>query len=113
MVSGQWQIVRGGTETWQPLRSALSTLDDVVVADFDGDGVSDVARAVSGAWRYSRDARSEWVVLRSTSEPLTGKPLGRFDGNATADVILWDGLQFNYAPGGRNPVARLSRQVMR
>jgi hypothetical protein len=35
-----------------------------------------------------------------------------FDGNGTADVILWNG-QFNYAPGGRNPVARLSHQVMR
>jgi FG-GAP-like repeat/Ricin-type beta-trefoil lectin domain len=113
VVSGKWQIVRGGTETWEPLRSALSALVDVVVADFDGDGVSDVARTVSGAWRYSRNARSDWVVLRSASEPLTGKPVGRFDGNGTADVILWDGLQFNYAPGGRNPVARLSRQVMR
>jgi hypothetical protein len=113
VVSGEWQIVRGGTETWEPLRSALSTLDDVVIADFDGDGVSDVAGTISGAWRYSRNARSDWVVLRSTSETLTGKPLGRFDGNGTADVILWDGLQFNYAAGGRNPLARLSRQVMR
>ena len=50
---------------------------------------------------------------RPTIEPLTGKPIGRFDGNSTADVILWDGLQFTYAPGGREPVTRLSRQVMR
>lgn len=113
VVSGQWQIVPGGAETWKPLRPALSALADVVVADFDEDGVADLARTVSGTWRYSRNARSNWVVLRSTSEPLTGKPIGRFDGNGAADVILWDGLQFNYAPGGRNPVARLSRQVMR
>jgi FG-GAP-like repeat len=113
VVSGQWQIVRGGTETWTPLRSALSPLSTVVIADFDGDGRSDVAGSISGAWRYSRDGRSDWVVLRSTPEPLTGKPIGRFDGNATTDVILWDGLQFNYAARGRNPVARLSRQVMR
>ena len=85
----------------------------MVVADFDGDNVSDVAGTISGAWRYSRNGTSDWVVLRSSAEPLFGKPLGRFDGNVTTDVILWDGLQFNYAPGGRNPVARLSRQVMR
>jgi hypothetical protein len=113
VVSGDWQIVRGGTEIWKPLRSALRALAEVVVADFDGDNVSDVAGTISGAWRYSRNGTSDWVVLRSSAEPLFGKPLGRFDGNVTTDVILWDGLQFNYAPGGRNPVARLSRQVMR
>jgi hypothetical protein len=41
-----------------------------------------------------------------------GTSMAIFDGNGTADVILWNG-QFNYAPGGRNPVARLSHQVMR
>jgi hypothetical protein len=119
-VGGQYQIVANGGTKWEPIGPALtSTLAGTVVADFDGDGMSDVARLGIAslptwpAWQYSSGARSSWKTLRYTWEPITDKPIGLFDGDAWSDVMLWAGLYFEYAPGGRNPVQRLSRQNMR
>jgi hypothetical protein len=122
-VGGQYQIVANGGTTWQPIGPALTnTLAFTVVGDFDGDGMSDVARLDikdeypwDEAWQYSSGARSLWKTLRYTSEPITDKPIGLFDGDALSDVMLWAGLgqHFEYAPAGRNPVQQLSRQNMR
>jgi hypothetical protein len=114
VVSGQWQMVPGNGSQWTPLRSALTTsLTGLIVADFDGDGISDVAGSNAGIWRYSPNARGGWVTLRNSSEGLAGKPVGQFDGAGGADVIVLNGLQWDYAASGRNPLVRLSRQMMR
>jgi len=117
-VGGQYQIVANGGTKWKPIGPArTSTLAGTVVGDFDGDGMSDVARigiaSLQPAWQYSSGARSSRKTLRYASEPITGKPIGLFDGDARSDVMLWAGLYFEYAPAGRNPVQRLSRQNMR
>jgi hypothetical protein len=117
-VGGQYQIVANGGTTWEPIGPArTSTLAGTAVGDFDGDGMSDVARlgiaSLTPAWQYSSGARSSWKTLRHTSEPIIDKPIGLFDGDAWSDVMLWAGLYFEYAPTGRNPVQRLSRQNMR
>lgn len=114
-----------GPEQWVDLHPSLSgSLAGVVVADFTGDGRADLARSPIGDWWISVGGMAGWTKLRSTpflsfgtTTNLWGKPVGRFDnGDATADVVLWSGetgVYFNHAPGGRNPVTRLSRQAMR
>lgn len=116
----QWQVVANGGTKWQPhAPGLLSTLAGVVVGDFDGDGVSDVARTgvVSGspAWQFSSGAKSGWTTLRTSSpgQEIERQPVGRFDGDASSDVILWDELYFEAALSGRDPVQRQSRQSMR
>jgi hypothetical protein len=118
-VGGQWQIVANGGTTWQPHGPALTnTLAGLPVADFDGDGVSDVARSrvkVLGRllWQFSSGAKDPWVDLRESFEPIELKPIGRFDSDLFSDVILWNDLYWDYASSGRNPVQRRSRQNMR
>lgn len=61
------------------------TLAGTMVADFDGNGIPDVAAAGTQpdgtpAWLYSRDARTGRLVRASASTPLLGHPIGRFDG---------------------------------
>lgn len=127
VVGGKWRILtkHSGFEQWIALHPSLSgSLAGVIAADFTGDGKSDLARSPIGGWWISAAGMAGWTKLRSTPFPsdpsmtsILGKPVGRFyDGNSSADVVLWSGLtgvQFNFAPGGRDPLTRLSRQAMR
>jgi hypothetical protein len=72
-----------------------------------------VAGRIAGAWQYSRNARGNWTFLRASAEEVAGKPIGQFDGSGGADVIVLNGLQWDYAANGRDPLVRLSRQMMR
>ncbi len=127
VVRGKWRMLtkHSGPEAWIALHPSLSgPLAGVIVADFTGDGKADLAKSPIGGWWISSAGMAGWTKLRSTPFPanltltsLIGQPVGRFDnGDVTADVVLWSGLtgvHFNHAPGGRNPVTRLSRQAMR
>ncbi|HEX3478896.1 MAG TPA: FG-GAP-like repeat-containing protein [Kofleriaceae bacterium] len=117
---GAWQFFPGTGAGWVALPGSPNTvtLAGTVIADFDGNGIPDVAAAGTQpdgtpAWLYSRDARTGWLVLASASTPLLGHPIGRFDGNASADVIGWSGSDFAYSPGGSGTTTILSRQLMR
>jgi hypothetical protein len=112
---GQWQTAGLGV-SWNSIGSApVRSTAGLVVADFDGDGFDDVGRTnpMLGRWEYSSPGRTTvWWNLRQDSRPLLSQPIGRFDSDHTDDVILWKGLRFDYAPSGRDPVQRLSRQNM-
>ena len=127
VVRGKWRMLtkHSGVEQWVDLHSSLSgSLAGVVAADFTGDGKSDLARSASGSWWVSDAGMKGWTRLRSATIPgvgtitnLIGFPVGRFfDGDAIADVVFWSGttgLHFDYAPGGKGPIKRLSRQAMK
>jgi hypothetical protein len=85
-----------------------------MVADFDGNGIPDVAAAgTQPAWLYSRmpgpagwsghPPRPRCSVIQSVDSTA----------NATADVIGWSGSDFAYSPGGSGATTILSRQLMR
>lgn len=111
---GQW-LVAGLGVAWKNIGSAsASSMDGLVVGDFDGDGLADVARNSSSRWEYSTPAHGGgWKVLRADSAAIASLPIGRFDDNRTSDVLLWNDLRFSYAPSGQNPVKPLSNQDMR
>jgi hypothetical protein len=127
VVGGRWKIMttHSGAGRWEDLHPSLKgTLAGVVVADFTGDGIADLARSSGEWWWISKSGRAPWEKLRSAQVPglgrivdLTRFPIGRFyDGNATADIVFWSGatgLHFDFAPGGRDPITRLSRQDMK
>ena len=113
--SHEWQIVRQVGATWDSLGpSGISSFGALVVGDFNGDGFADLGRLQNGRWEFiSPGAGIDWTQLWSHNSPIAGKPIGRFDTNGTSDVIEWDGSQFFFAPGGKGPLVRLSRQSMR
>ena len=113
--SHNWLLVRSIGASWESLGSARdASLNELVVGDFDGDGHADVARLHSNRWEFTSPALGPgWVPLWNTTSPIAGQLVGRFDGNATSDVIEWAGRDFDYAPGGKGPLVRLSRQDMK
>lgn len=116
LTGGQYQIVRGGgAGLWEPLGPALtSSMSGLVVADFDGNGIADIARSTSSGWQYASGAVAPFTSLRTGVLPaLASLPIGRFDVGPTADVLTWNDNHFAISPSGHNPVTTWSRQTMR
>src|SRR6185503_5979652 len=72
------------------------SVDDLTVADFDGNGRADVATSSCGSafncvWKVSYNGTDlSWSKLRDADQPLIGTAaIGRFDGNAGSDVLFW------------------------
>ena len=115
----------------------LIPVDNLVVADFDGDGYVDVATNNQADWTISFNGRGDWTHFNVpfTHECFVGgyAGIGHFAGNAGADVLIWNGPPVDTPPsllvdnglciamGGAVPAAnpwtggrqRWSRQDMR
>jgi hypothetical protein len=103
--SKNWQVSfapagNGEFSSWQPLRSKLTdSADGLIVADFDGDGIADVAMNCSGSqcWKVSSGGRNPWPTLPQPSGAL-GPALaavGRFSiipghKNIPVEILTWD-----------------------
>jgi hypothetical protein len=77
---------------WSLLRAALTpSVDNLVVADFNGDGRSDVALSDSSTWRVSYSGTGNWTTLRSSGFSLTDAvAIAPFDNLPGADVLAWE-----------------------
>ena len=53
----------------------VDTSHELVVGDFDGDGIDDVFQATGTVWVYSARGRSDWRVLNTRSERLATAPV--------------------------------------
>jgi hypothetical protein len=92
---GNWSYSRSATDSWKALRPALSSnVNGLVVADFNGDGVADVAANCDHptCWRISYRGFEDW---REFSQPygLVGPEfagVGHFLGHIEADVLSWN-----------------------
>ena len=119
VANGQWSVSYAGATSWQRLRSKLTdSAENLLVADFNGDGRADIATAevvVPASWRYkvSYSGTGGWTPLRTFSLGQMAPSIGRFDGNASADVLLWHDDYLDISTAGTGAPTRHSRQDMR
>jgi hypothetical protein len=96
---GGWAVSYGGASGWRPLNELLtSDLDSLVVADYNGNGRSDVAQsrplfASMMEWRVSWEGRSGWDELRKfpadPSASLVKHWIGEFDSKPGSDALRY------------------------
>jgi len=122
-----WKIVTGPGLGWVTLGPARSTnIEELVVADFDGDDLADVARSridaqtYSVRWSLAKSGVHDYTLLQTRPVPqvMWATAVGRFDPTPGADVLFWDTTSakktawFQIASGGEGDVL-WSRQSMR
>ncbi|MCW5852134.1 MAG: hypothetical protein KIT87_18820 [Anaerolineae bacterium] len=120
VVAGKWMVSFGAASPWTALRGKLTdNVSHLTVADFNGDGVADVATSDCSFlsdcdWKVSFSGTGNWTALRSAGTALgSAAAVGRFDGNASADVLLWHDNYLDIAASGSGSSHRQSRQDMR
>jgi hypothetical protein len=126
VVANQWMVVRANdpSHQWSLLRPKLTnTMNGLFVADFDGNGHADIARAlpvknnqnqvVSYQWQVSRDGTGDWTPLRTVPASNPFAAIGRFDGQAGADILIWQDNYLKVVSSGTGAPVRQSRQDMR
>jgi hypothetical protein len=95
-----------------------------VFADFNGDGVTDIARQRGSDYQASWGGSTDWSPLHSDAVealplPLPFAVLGDFDGDASAEVLHYERSivtvreRFVTSRGGREPFIKWSRHEMR
>src|ERR1035441_4495852 len=120
IVDHQYQVVYAkpdaqGNRLWKPLRPALTpSVAGLLVADFDGDGISDIAVVTTVPWRLYKDGTGSPVPMSSALNH-TGVPvaIGSFDNNPGADILLWDSRSLDIISSGMGSSVLQSRQDMR
>jgi hypothetical protein len=94
VVSNQWMFVPSqGPRQWMPLRSKLTnSMKGLIVADFDGNGIADIALWYGGHPGVSLDGRADFQPNQGLyyAFPDGGAiALGQFDDRAGTDVLVW------------------------
>lgn len=116
-----WSYSKSATGAWADglLQRALDPIDNLVVADFSGDGVADVGESCgSGCWRISYGGTQPWVYNKFGSFDLVNGAIGHFGQNNCgtypgADFLVWNVNEFSVVPCGIQNPYQLSTQDMR
>jgi hypothetical protein len=83
-----WLVWDRMSQTWNSLGGSPSIpLSQLVFADFDGDGITDIARSANGQWLVSWGGTSAWQVLNKSDQDLRSLVIGDFNGDHKADVL--------------------------
>jgi hypothetical protein len=122
VVDGQWMYAPSqAPHEWTPLRSALTqTMNSVVVADFKGDGISDIAYPAFGIgsnsplWMLSVDGRDDPFPVEFLQNLPSAIARGHFsDDHPGADLLSWQGNYWALTSYYVGSPQRQSRQDMR
>ena len=71
------------------------------VCDFDGDAVDDLFLATGVTWWYSSSGAYHWSYLNRQPGRLEDVRLGYIDGDLRCDVVVQQGGQWKFYPGGQ------------
>jgi len=116
VVDNQWMFVPSeGPRHWTPLRAKLSnTMGGTYAADFNGDGIADIALDRGGDWGVSLSARGDFQKVDGLSQLPNAIAIGHFrPDHPGADALIWFGNAFYLTSYfDPNPVQQ-SRQDMR
>jgi hypothetical protein len=119
VVDRQWMFVpANGPRQWTPLRPALTkTMNGVIAADFDGDGITDIAvppdSSNNTTWEISLSGRGDLEKVRGFEALPNQIAVGRFDDRAGADLLQWQGNDWALTSYFVGSLQRQSRQDMR
>ena len=81
---------------WQVMLTTVLKLDQLAIADFDGDGRADALRVepATGTWYLARGAREEWVKWNGPDPALAVRladvRVADFNGDGRADLFMVD-----------------------
>jgi hypothetical protein len=87
-----WRVSLNGTGSWQPLRGSTTTIDSILLGDFDNDGSENDVFQASGVdgvgWRVSLNGTSSWQFLRDSTTTKGTLLLGDFDADGHKDDVF-------------------------
>lgn len=101
-MSGTWSYSKSAQGSWPDgyLRPALTnSVNGLVVADFNGDGIADVATTdsssprCSSCWLISYSGTGDWTTYSEFVPLYAAVGIGHFLGNRGVDVLLWNTYQ--------------------
>lgn len=104
VVNGAWSYSSSCTGSWQRLNSRLiNSFSTAVAADFDGNGLADIAYNNGSKWVYSRDGRSSLQDLHKDlgnykPMPLNKLHIGHFVNYPKVQVICVELKRITPAP---------------
>ena len=75
---------------WHRLNTSTARVDEVLIGDFDGDGISDVFSAWGGRWYVSYAGTSAWTEINNVETSFESLRIGNFIGDSRSDILAKD-----------------------
>jgi hypothetical protein len=91
VLSNGWVVSTAGTSNWNFLNMRLaSTFSRAIAADFDGNGLTDIAFRRLGRWNFSPDGRGPPRLLGMPDIAREGGVVGRFDKSSPRAMMIYN-----------------------
>ena len=109
----KWYVSHSANTAWQSINSSKVDLRNLVVADFDGNGQSDVLYISNGRWRISYDGKGAWKQVNKSNVDRSNLGFGDFNGDGKMDVFYGNGKQWHVSYGATTGWQYLNKSGLR